>query len=65
MKTKVFTDYAVTANGRPICGFRSLELAKECLHDYEARETGEAILILKHVFSTVDLDYADSPTSES
>lgn len=62
MKTKEFTEYVVTANGRPVCGFRNLELARKFVHDYESRETGETVSIIKHVYSV--LDVSDTPTAE-
>lgn len=63
MKTKEFTEYVVTANGRPVCGFRNLELARKFVHDYESRETGETVSIIKHVYSV--LDVSDTSTAES
>lgn len=63
MKTKEFTEYVVTANGRPVCGFRNLELARMFVHDYESRETGETVSIIKHVYSV--LDVSDTSTAES
>lgn len=63
MKTKEFTEYVVTANGRPVCGFRNLELARKFVHDYESRETGETVSIVKHVYSV--LDVSDTSTAES
>ena len=63
METKEFIEYVVTANCRPVCGFRKMELAIEFLRDYKSRETGEAVSILKHVFSVVDVP--DTPAAES
>lgn len=63
MKTKEFVEFVVTANGRPVCGFRNLELARKFVHDYESRETGETVSLVKHVYSV--LDVSDTSTAES
>lgn len=63
MKTKEFVEFVVTANGCPVCGFRNLELARMFVHDYESRETGETVSIIKHVYSV--LDVSDTTTAES
>ena len=63
MKTKEFVEFVVAANGRPVCGFRNLELARKFVHDYESRETGETVSIIKHVYSV--LDVSDIPAAES
>lgn len=63
MKTKEFVEFVVRANGRPVCGFLNLELARMFVHDYESRETGEKVSIIKHVYSV--LDVPDTSTAES
>ena len=63
MKTKEFVEFVVTANGRLVCAFRNLKLARMFVHDYESRETGETVSIIKHVYSV--LDVSDTSTAES
>lgn len=60
---KEFVEFVVTANGRPVCGFRNLELARMFVHDYESRETGETVSLVKHVYFV--LDVSDTSTAES